>query len=370
MSVCDHRRYIALGVKSKDTMWIMCMPHYNGAYSNLGNPSSIFHYGERTSYAPYQVFFKEPPAAEKDTTFLAVQRKGYRLSEIMDEMQKIWLPVFLEETVDRFFNNQPEAEDIFLPEEISANGGSYSIIPLQNSLLAETKLAFDVPTPESVFSEDAATLTLITHYRITKEDIKEYPILPKEMGSEEELNEIFLSYVKMAYEAEIKNHAKKSLEEKERLRNDITNSLFSDNTGIIERAKAGKFKSFAKELVDGTVTEREQWSGQIKKTMYHPSKYDYTEHPKSSYISSFMHPYIFWNGQKAKKPGVILEIRPKTSDDYATLLGCSKKELPEVLRYYDELQKYVGRTGIPNFMDINICMTKRTYKKDFARKAI
>ena len=364
MAVCDYRRYIALGVKSADTMWIMGMPYHKDSGSNLDDPDSMFYYGKRAGYAPYQVFFKEPPAAEKDTTFLAVPRKGYRLSEIMDEMQKMWLPVFLEETVDRFFNNQPEAEDIFLPEEISASGGSYSIIPLQNSLLAETKLVFDVPAPESALSEDAEALTLIAHYGITKEDIKEYPVLPKEMGSEEKLNEIFLSYVKMAYEAEIKNHAKKSLEEKERLRNDITNSIFSGDTGIIERAKAGKFKSFGKELVDGTVTEKEQWNGQIKKTMYHPSVYDYTEYPKSSYISSFLHPYIIWNGQKAQKPGVILEIRPKTSDDYATLLGCSKEELPELLRYYDELQKYVD---MPDFMNINICMTKRTYKKDFLR---
>lgn len=365
MSVCDYKRYIALGVKSKDTMWIMCMPYRKDYYSSLDNPNSMFYYGKRAGYAPYQVFFKEPPAAEKDTAFLSVPRKGYRLAEIMDEMQKIWLPVFLEETVEKFFVSQPDAQDVYLPEEISANCGSYEVVPLWNTLPAEVKIVFDIPAPETVFAEDNMALTMIEHYNITREDIKEYPVLPKEMDTEEKLRDKFLSYVKMAYEAEIIKHAQKSLEEKDKLRASITDSVFSDSAAIVGRAIKGDLDAFSETLIDGTIIEEKDWAGRIDKTVYHPSLYDYRKRSESSYNLQLSFPYIIWNGQETQKPGVILKIRPKTSYDYAALFGCSKEELPELLRYYDELKHYVR---MPDFMNINICMTKRTYKKDFERR--
>lgn len=38
-------------------------------------------------------------------------RKGYYLSELMDEQQKVWFPVFMEETVDKFFRSEPDSDE-------------------------------------------------------------------------------------------------------------------------------------------------------------------------------------------------------------------------------------------------------------------
>lgn len=67
MSICDYKRYIALGVKSGDTMWIVKMPYSIDMYSHLDDPESMYSGGKRAGYAPYQVFFKEAPAAKKKT---------------------------------------------------------------------------------------------------------------------------------------------------------------------------------------------------------------------------------------------------------------------------------------------------------------
>ena len=266
MSIYEHGRYIALGVKSSETMWIMHMPYSHDMYSSLSNPDSMYCYGERAGYAPYQVFFKEPVSAEKDTSFLAVPKKGFRLTEIMDEMQKVWLPVFLEETVNKFFKSIPEAKDVYLPEEIIAKKGSYEIIPVRSTALVQANLVFDIPAPEEVISNEADVLTLIHHFGITEEWIKDYPVLPKEIGTEEKLREIFLKNVSRAYEHEVRKIAKKLLEEQgEQLRSDITDALFADEAGpIAEAACKGKLSGFTETFIDGKVAITKDWRGRTE----------------------------------------------------------------------------------------------------------
>lgn len=358
MSVCDYKRYIALGVKSKDTMWIMRMPYYKDTYSDLSNQDSMYYYGKRAGYAPYQVFFEEPLAAEKDTTFLAVPRKGFRLAEIMDEMQKIWLPVFLEETVNKFFKEEPVAKEVFLPEEIVATNGNYEIIPVKCSLPEKAQLVFNIPSPESIFPDDEDALTLIHHFEITEESIKEYPVLPKEFGTEKELEDKFLENVKKAYEGVIKQDAKRVMEEQEKqMRSKITDMMFGDVAfQIARRACDGTLSGFTKVLVDGVSLVKKEWYH--GEETWHPSRDEYRAYSRRDY-EKWSYPYVFWCGPEANRPGVILKIRPTTGDDFALLFGRERKDLPELLQFYSEIKKYIGA---PDFAAINICMTKRYYK--------
>lgn len=373
MSICDYRRYITLGVKSGEKMWLMKMPYYRGTYSNLSNPDSMYCYGKRAGYAPYQVFFKEPLATEKETTFLPIPKKGYRLCEIMDEMQKVWLPVFLEETINKFFRDMPEAENVIFPEEIIAKSEVYEISPVKmNALTNKVQLVLTVPEPEEIFTDtdNKAIMTLIHHFSITSAHIKNYPVLPNEIGTEEQIRIKYLENIKAAYENEVKKCVQKVLEEQECiLKINIANALYDTQAETVAKAALiHALDSFTDVKIDGTIAKATDWNGRIKEEIWHPSKYDYSEIPKSQYIHNYnLCKFNFWYGPKANKPGVILEIRPKTTDDYAALMGCNKEDLPELLRYYDEFKTFMGRM-MPQFVNINICMRKQTYKNESVGK--
>ena len=275
-------------------------------------------------------------------------------------MQKIWFPVFLEETVEKFFKEEPKAEDVFLPEEIAAKTGKYEIVPARLSLPAVSQLVFDIPSPDDVFVNDEDELALIRHFHINTESIQNYPVLPKKMDTEEKLRNVFLKNVRTAYKNEIKKCVENAVQEqKGELRMNITDGIFSDGEPIIERARNGKLNGFMTVLIDGvSMVKRGIYSSSAQ--IYHPFTYDYKEHARYEYNKRW-YPFIIWAGPKAKRPGVIIEVRPRTSDDYAALYGCKKEKLPELLRFYEKFQKYVD---MPEFMDINICMTKRTYKEN------
>lgn len=360
-SICEYKRYIVLGVKSADTMWIMHMPYHTSTYANFSDPDSMYTYGKRAGYAPYQVFFKEPPAAEKDSTFLAISRRGYRLSEIMDEMQKIWLPVFLEETVERFFKNEPEAENVYLPEEIVARHSECEIVPVWTSLPVEARLVFDIPEPENVFDvvKDRNTLTLIHHFGINVSSIKDYPVLPKEIGTRDELERQFLINSRQAYKNEIKLCVKGIYERDVVFLREWVDKFVRAHSGfIIEATKNGACDNFTETFIDGCEAMLDDRYGRKEKVVWHPSVNDYQ---KREWDKKNGH-YIEWFGKRTNKPGVIIKVRPKSASDYEVLFNRKQQELPELIRFYDEFSEYLGKQ---QYLSINICMSKRTYKNDF-----
>lgn len=406
--VCDYSRCVYLCVKSGDTIWLMRMPYQRDNYSQFEDPKSKYYYGRRAGYAPYEIFYKEPPAAESDTTFLSVPRRGYLLSELMDEQQKIWFPIFIEETIERFFRaeQEPETDGWVLPEETEAvipgcsGSGERHIIPVYANLPAVPQYTYQIREPKEMF-EEGHMQELLEYFKVSREDIADVPVLPTGCGTREDCEKKIGEKVKKAYSRILAGRIADFLEGKWVVRRMILDRITADKGRIIEDAAEGRFASFMSVIVDGTqaldkngnpaMQKKYSWSTEMVPVIIHTTSDECTE---SQRIRHNTEPKILWVGNiPSGKASVVWKLRPKRAEDYAQLLGMPEKELPDILRMSDAIDwfykeyggglptsltneytcgDYEGRESysiyLPPLGNVNICMTKKTYKKYTAKQ--
>lgn len=401
--VYDHSRCVYLCVKSGETIWLMRMPYQTDTYSRYDGPESKYYHGCRAGYAPYEIFYKEPSAAPAETTFLAVPRKGYLLSELMDEQQKIWFPVFVEETIAKFFRakEDPAADKWVMPEEATAVIPGYggkktgAIVPVFTDLPAVPQYTYTLRSPEEIF--DAPYMRELCHYfQIRREDILDVPILPSECGTPEVYEEMIGKNLKKAYSRVLAGKIADFLEGKWKVRGIILDRIAADKGRIIEEAAKGKYSSFMSIVVDGTpVTDKDgkpamrrknSWSMETSPIIIRTTSEECRE---SIHIRRNAAPRVLWAGDiPSGKAPVVWKLRPRKAGEYSLLLDIPEKELPEILRlsdaiswFYKEYENvlpadikseyiYCGEESekthsvyLPPLGNVNICMTKRTYKK-------
>ena len=393
-SVCDYSRCVYLGVKSADTIWIMKMPYKKDNYGRLDDASSKYYYGKRAGYAPYEVFYKEPPAAPADTTFLAIPQKGWKLSEIMDEGQKIWLPVFLEESYEKFFwPEEPEAETLFLPQELRADipgRECLSIVPVIPSLpCTMPAYRYQVRTPQMIFSDEPQMITLIELLDVKVEDIADAPILPAECMTGDRLEKELEKKERQAYIKIIAGKITELTVGKKQVRRQMIDFMKQNEGVIVERAARGEFDSFTEIVIDGApeldkngnpvMKRKNTWSREEVPSIIRTTKREGKRTPWES-LARYDTQAVWISPETSGNPPVVWKIRPKTTKDYSVFLGIDMEILPTLLRYLNELdwfcktyenevpQVYKNSYGdgpsiYPGrFAAINLCMTKRVYK--------
>lgn len=357
---CDSSRVIYLGVKSGETMWIVKMPYKTESYL-LKELSDRYYYGTRAGYAPYEVFFQDITAQPEGTTFLSVKYNGYRLNDIMDDQQKIWLPVFLEETMERFFRQDLKTEILFFPEEMVAYAGKNEIVPAYVNVPCVKSLSYDVPDPETIFADDKEMMTLIRYFNVGIEDIKDAPLIPNKCLVEADALQDIQKKVRAAYIRKTADYILDLLKSKSATRIYVLQCLVNRMDVIIENAKEGMYIGFMEIVTEGI------------------SVNDYKVRSLFELQQHFL-PYVTWYGETASKAGVIYKISPVTGEEYALLLGKEKEELPDILKLSKEIRWFWDkhRRNLPSNMNskygecsiflhdmanINICMRKKTFKK-------
>lgn len=388
--ICGYSRCVYLCVKAGQAIWLVRMPYDKDSYSgDEYGPEGKYYYGRRAGYAPYEVFYKEPPAAEKDTTFLSVHRKGFLLSELMDEQQKIWFPVFIEETIEKFFSREePEADIWFLPEEsiaaISKNEdrtvpGKNCIVPVASGLPSVPRYVHKIRKPEEIF-QGKEMQTLLKYFHITEQDILNAPVLPAKCGTRDEIAKHINEGIRKAYAKVLAEKIADFLEGKWNVREMVLNRIETNWDRIFKQAAVGKFNSFMYVVVDGT---REEGKDGKVSGIIHTTMEDCRE---NRYVYSWQ-PKIFWKGDTLSgKAPVVWKIRPIDTAGYAALLDMKEEELPDILKlssalrwFYEKYKhelpdnltnKYVWEQSMenrsiyfPQFADVNICMGKKIYNK-------
>lgn len=408
-SIAEFTRCVYLCVKSAETIWLMAMPYSKEGYHFYEDSSSKFSYGRRSGYAPYEIFYKEVPAAQKDTSFLAVPRKGYLLSELMDDMQKIWLPVFLQETCEKFFLSEPESDFWILPEEITAvvpvqyssGRNMKEIVPLITSVQCTAPMKHEIEAPATLFSDEPEMVSLFDFFAIGPEDILDASVLPVNCMTEDEVHASIRRRIRTSYLKALAEKVSGFLDCKWEIRKEIVRFILQNQETIIKQATNGIYDSFMEKVVDGTKELDKDGNPVMKSTglyswcekkpsIIHTNRDDSREYSYGE-LKEHIRVIAFWAGEKtASKPGVVWKIRPHMAADYAALLGMEKKELPEILRMADMFhyfyKKYsnslprdltnewisrgldndiAGKRSIflPEMADINICMGKKTMKK-------
>lgn len=398
--IANYTRGVWLCVKCGQAVYLMEMPHHTDTYADLTNPESLYNYGERAGYAPYAIFFKDTPPAEQDSMLPTVRQKGYHLSELMDDMQKVWLPVFLNETIERFFLEEPKAERLYLPEEATVvihktDGKTTELIPTGNALPVLRSWVYEVSGPEEMFGDKPYMLTLIRHFGITQDMLDDVPIFLYQSGDDNALNKAAEKMVRQAYIKLLADRINDYLAGAYVIHSEIVDFIFKNDIGKIAQAAAeGVFDAFSKIVIDGALVldkdgnpvmgqnpKAARWRPEIPEKIpqkMHTSADDCRDY-NSDYLKRYTFAKAFWVGQpSASKPPVIVKIRPRTSDDYKTMYHVVGMDMPDFFDLLDEIMQFCRETNTPPYyhnsdsgrgltanclMDINLCMRKTVLKQ-------
>ena len=114
------------------------------------------------------------------------------MDDVMDDEAKVWLPAFLEETVEYFFKTEMagvKSTELILPEEMAASyladGKKMWVCPVSSGVPSLVTFDYQIPSPETLFDEDYMP-ELLQYFDVKPSDIDDAPILPYECSSLEE----------------------------------------------------------------------------------------------------------------------------------------------------------------------------------------
>lgn len=252
--VDESSKCVYLCVKSGETLWLMPMPYSKDyALGCFRDEASKYYYGSRAGYAPYEVFYNEIPAAPVGTSFLAVRQTGYKLAELMDNEQKIWLPVFLNETCNMFFGEkEPDAVDIVFQEEVVTQAEALEdgqLVSYTSKALCIPQYVYRLPEPEELFADELPIRKLMEHFGIASKDLVDIPLLPAKYAPQQEMDRRIEDNAKKAYLKLLAKHTAELMLPLWDLRKELLAYVECSEESLIERVCSGKFHII--ELVEG-----------------------------------------------------------------------------------------------------------------------
>lgn len=405
---CDYTRTVYTCVKSGQTCWLVPMPYNHDQYSKIATEAHAYYYGKRASYAPYEIFIKEPPRAPEGTTLLAVPRNGYLLSELMDPLSMAWFPAFMDETIRYFFkcDGEPEASDILLCEETAArmseefqglpeyeDKNGYAIVPVVSGVPATASYIYTVKRPYELDFEPWF-LDLLNELGINAGDVKDAPILPVKDGDRASYDKEMDARMKKAYVKLAAVRICDKMDARWEVREWLIRKIYENAGDIITQAGNGDLMEFMEVVVEGTpILDKD--GKQKTETM---DRYPYGTRPAVQHTSpddarEYLDQYhrfsnqVLWASDRTSgKPPVVWKIRPYKAEHYAALTGVPVEELHEILRLsglfkqFQDAHKNALRGEIMNewtargygehkhsaympcMAPVNVCMTKKAHQ--------
>lgn len=404
---CDYTRAVYLCVKSGSACWLVHMP-WRGDYMNrIGTAENEYTYGKRSSYAPYQIFYKSAPPAPAGSTMLAIPDAGHLLSELMDSQSMAWYPAFLDETMRLFFNKDgtyPDAQEFILPEETAAvirpggqdSGDACAVVPVFSGAPAVRSWDYTILAPAEVFDGDPDARMLFDYFGVSPDDIKNVPILPEKPGAPDAMSKTARERLKKAYLKILGMKISGLMADRWDARRWILDHVIPNMDEVVRLAGDGDLMPFMSMVVDGTPVLRPD--GTPKMTT--KSKYPYDPVPElvrtspddarplctSSPYKTFTKLVRWVSKPTSGRPPVVWKIRPAKAEDYAAMAGCGAEDLPKLLRLSGPMSAFYGKykdavpsdlsnqyaclraeSGppgiyIPCFCAVNVCMAKRELK--------
>lgn len=407
---CDYTRTVYTCVKSGGTCWLVPMPYHHDQYSKIATEAHAYYYGKRASYAPYEIFIKEPPRAPEGTTLLAVPRNGYLLSELMDPLSMAWFPAFMDETIKYFFrcDGEPRASDVLLCEEAVAvmpeefhglpeyeDGNGYAIVPVVSGVPAVASYSYTVKRPYELGLEPWF-LDLLDELGINAGDMKGVPILPVKDGDRGSYDKDLDGKMEKAYVKLAALKIAEKMESRWEVRSWLVKKARENQGNLIAMAGDGDLMEFMEVVVEGTPvldengnqkTETEQrYPYRSRPAVQHTSPDDARQYAEPDRRFSWQ---VFWASDRTSgKPPVVWKLRPCKPEHYAAIAGIETGDLPEILRlsglftafqdkykgwiHGDLMNEWTARgygdgtkksAYMPCMAPVNICMTKKAHMK-------
>lgn len=331
------KRKVYLVIKNGENIWML--PDSCTSSSSLAN--NFYEYGTRKTYFPYQVLFDDFRGMPEGTTMLTTANNSYKLSKIVDEEQKIYIPIIMYEVKRRFFDEEPPMlEPVILPQEsvLTLSGGmDVKNELMDNSTNRQYVFSGDEYAAASLFSELPATLKMIEILQLTEADIQDAPVLPTEEGlTAEEFSDKIKKNIKTAYEALIDNRLKE-LDEIERKTRRIATMQYESfeirRNELREMLERGAFIQYSSDVINkkyGRTNNymREHCCGdrRMKMVLY----------PDDTL------------GRGSSIP-VCIKVRPYSKAEILEFYGWEDDEsLPFLIKYRDEIAAYQGYDSVKN----------------------
>lgn len=374
-----HSRKLYCVVRDGENIWIF-LPRVEMTNDTIyGDSGFINYYGQRSSWAPIQVFFDSTAPAKEGTTALVPYRKKlWSLKDILDEEQKVWLPIFFTVVRAKFFGTTPvEAEPAMCIEETQVtmqlpDGNQPTNLP------AIIKNNLQVPTAEDLFSRDEnpaeyiegdrqanlrhhGALTMMRWLNITSEDIADAPLaFASAISTKDAQKEIdrrtVLAYYKVIKKRVDANWLAPTCEAQQWYHNYIATHLDQ----ILDDVKSGRLKSCAENIVDKQPVYNEDGTPK----MYQPYSWSNAWEPliaktdiddgkqiRRYGLSKDIYEYRDWfpSTLMDKRPPVTVRLYPNSPEEVAQICHCTVDDLPEVIRYMDLMQAFGDRRTYGNY---------------------
>jgi len=386
-STDDYASKIMLGVKAGECIYLVAMP-ITSTYGNITTSDSMYYYGKRSSYAPYQIFWKDAPVYPSDTTQVGFPDTGYRLTDILDDEQKIWLPVFLQETISHFFGADeiPHKDYLFHQELASLSPLSQEkTYPMCMNELSTQSTLLTIPAPEEILKEN--DLYLAQYFGITQDSLINVPVLPNEFIEVGKCNEIFKERCASAYKKEIANKICELSLTRRSTRANVNSIIRERLKDIWNELLDGKYDEFAEVTIEGTpILDKDGNPRYVEKWV----KGERKQVPVTETMSvddckawGNGHFAIIVNGCEQKKYPVCVRIRPVCAEHFSLILGKPVEELLPMLQlskqlrtFHEDYRNFFSHLNnrdswddskptihTQRFADINFCVSKKDWKQ-------
>lgn len=393
-----HSRCIYTVIRDGDNIYMDVLPVQGNGYGPVWQKTNS--YGYRTSYGPTQIFWENvpPPCEEGSSALIPAGKKRWKLSEIIDQEQQIWLPLYFTKTIKMFFtdNISETLIDVYLPEEILMSRADNNTLVTINmpAIVYDT---YTIPEPEEVFTDEMYkkvkngfgntkdnekkfkySLELCNFFGITSADLSDIPIRYEYFGEKRsafnEMNDRAVKAYQKLIGQKLATEVDKRYNDEASWYKDRVSSRFSK---IIDKALLGKYE-FAETRIDKRPVLNEDGTQKMRKKHTWSSDDDlepvleHTSIDEGKIIRSYWAQELrYWLPETlvGKHPPVVLHIHPETPEQIAEICECSTSELPFLIKYHNiytlfNLNRYITTRSIP--VSIRVIYGKREYKQALA----
>lgn len=357
----EYRRALYTVVRDGDNLYFFDAPMRDRRWE----PTTS---GFRTSYAPIQVFYKDPPMPTASTTSLIVPREHvWSLREILDDEQKVWLPLYFMQVCKHFFESkQIKSDDVVLPHTVAIAVREEKALVALN-IPNELRATYVIPEPDEMFSDKFRELIvgcvhgdderfcsaadLCRHFGITSTDLHNVPLTVNLMETTERFYKNFYKNVSVAYYTIIAKRLENVFEDEAREAHEWYHETVRNRWEEIKsKALLGKY-TFASTRIHKRPVLNEDGSQKMEKRTTWSSDSDLvpviqttdiSEGKEVRRIQPEYREYRVWSSPSliGKHPPVVVALTPENADDIAEICGVKTDELPFFIRYANDIEKY------------------------------
>lgn len=391
----EHSRKIYCMVRDGGSFWIF-EPRVNTSHNECvaKDGSFINWYGHRATYAPIQIFWDRYSTENTTSTALVPYKpRKWSMKEILDEDQKVWLPIFFHTVKQKFFDDvEPKSEPAMIISEtkvtlqlpgdtqetnLPAIVQNHVELPSIDNLFGRDEMIDEDGRHEPFISQreklcyEGAPL-LMKWLGITTADIADAPIGFYGMMSNKQAIETMEMQTVAAYYKVIRE----KLPEFWKAEAEAAHKWFRDwmdkhHAQVVDDVRCGRIKAevhvHKKQFLnpDGTpkMQKKYSWSNEMVPDL---DETDIDVGKVQCGRTQYLHAYQWFSSLSLmdKRPPATVSIYCKTPESVAHMLHMEVKDLPLAIQYMSYADAFCNRHA---HIDTNVhfIYNKSDFKKTF-----